>query len=102
MATDLNSKDGRKKFISESLEDLLTGINDSYGPIILIELQNRLESTISEFNEEISEAFALLKQRDQNRKSFYKETIEEASTSDNPNETQALWEKKLEEIENNK
>ncbi len=102
MATDLNSKDGRKKFISESLEDLLTGINDSYGPIILIELQNRLESTISEFNEEISEAFALLKQRDQNRKSFYKETIEEASTSDNPNETQALWEKKLEEKENNK
>tara|TARA_B110000116_G_C16591909_1_gene470983 strand:- start:51 stop:359 length:309 start_codon:yes stop_codon:yes gene_type:complete len=102
MSIDLNSEDGRKKFISESLEDLLTGINDSYGPIILSELQNRLESTISEFNEEISEAFGLLKQRDQNRKAFYKETIEEASTSDSSNETQALWEKKLEEIENNK
>ena len=93
MAIDLNSKDGRKKFINESLEDLLTGINDSYGPIILSELQNRLESTISEFNEEISEAFGLLKQRDQHRKAFYKETIEEASTSDSSNETQALWEK---------
>ena len=102
MAIDLNSKDGRKKFISESLEDLLTGINDSYGPIILSELQNRLESTISEFNEQISEAFGLLKKRDQNRKAFYKETIEEVSNSNNPNETQALWEKKLEEIENNK
>ena len=102
MAIDLNSKDGRKKFISESLEDLLTGINDSYGPTILSELQDRLESTISEFNEEISEAFGLLKQRDKNRKAFYKETIEEATTSDNLNETQALWEKKLEEIENNK
>ena len=53
MAIDLNTSDGRKKFISESLEDLLTGINDSYGPIILGELQSRLESTISEFNEEI-------------------------------------------------
>ena len=35
MAIDLNSKDGREKFISESLEDLLMGINDFYGPIIL-------------------------------------------------------------------
>jgi hypothetical protein len=102
MAIDLNTSDGRKKFISESLEDLLTGINDSYGPIILGELQSRLESTISEFNEEISEAFGLLKQRDENRKAFYKETIEESSSRNDSNDTKALWEKKLEEIEKNK
>ena len=29
MAIDLNTKEGRKKFISEYLEDLLIGINES-------------------------------------------------------------------------
>ena len=77
MATDLNSKEGRKKFISEYLDDLLTGINESYGPILLEELQKRLEFTIDEFNEEINEAFSMLKKRDSDRKSFFKETLEE-------------------------
>ena len=102
MTIDLNSKEGRIKFISESLEDLLVGINDSYGPLILSELQNRLESTISEFNEEISEAFGQLKQRNQNRKDFYKETIDETFQQVDSQNTKSLWEKKLEEIEKNK
>ena len=70
MAIDLNSKEGRKKFISEYLDDLLTGVNESYGPILLEELQKRLEYTIDEFNEEINEAFSMLKKRDNDRKSL--------------------------------
>ena len=77
MAIDLNSKEGRKKFITEYLDDLLVGINESYGPILLEELQKRLEFTINEFNEEITEAFSMLKKRDKDRKAFFKDTIEE-------------------------
>ena len=68
MAINLNSKEGRKKFITEYLDDLLVGINESYGPILLEELQKRLEFTINEFNEEITEAFSMLKKRDKDRK----------------------------------
>ena len=71
MSIDLNSKDGRKKFINEYLEDLLIGINDSYGPVLLEELQKRLEYTIDEFNDELSEAFSMLKKRDEERKAFF-------------------------------
>ena len=102
MAIDLNSKEGRKKFITEYLDDLLVGINESYGPILLEELQKRLEFTINEFNEEITEAFSMLKKRDKDRKAFFKDTIEEViGDNDNP-DNKTLWEKKLEEIENNK
>ena len=101
MAIDLNSKEGRKKFITEYLDDLLVGINESYGPILLEELQKRLEFTINEFNEEITEAFSMLKKRDKDRKAFFKDTIEEV-VGDNVNpDNKTLWEKKLEEIENN-
>ena len=101
MAIDLNSKEGRKKFITEYLDDLLVGINESYGPILLEELQKRLEFTINEFNEEITEAFSMLKKRDKDRKAFFKDTIEEV-IGDNVNpDNKTLWEKKLEEIENN-
>ena len=102
MAIDLNSKECRKKFITEYLDDLLVGINESYGPILLEELQKRLEFTINEFNEEITEAFSMLKKRDKDRKAFFKDTIEEV-IGDNVNpDNKTLWEKKLEEIENNK
>ena len=82
MAINLNSKEGRKKLLEE--------------------LQKRLEFTINEFNEEITEAFSMLKKRDKDRKAFFKDTIEEV-IGDNVNpDNKTLWEKKLEEIENNK
>ena len=102
MAIDLNSKEGRKKFITEYLDDLLVGINESYGPILLEELQKRLEFTINEFNEEITEAFSMLKKRDKDRKAFFKDTIEEVIGDNVKPDNKTLWEKKLEEIENNK
>ena len=101
MAIDLNSKEGRKKFITEYLDDLLVGINESYGPILLEELQKRLEFTINEFNEEITEAFSMLKKRDKDRKAFFKDTVEEVIGDNVNSDNKTLWEKKLEEIENN-
>ena len=95
MATDLNSSKGRKAFIDDNLSGLLSGINDTYGPIILDELLKRIENTITEFNEEINSAFTLLKERDKKRKEFYNEINEDAETE----EGQSEWEKKLESIE---
>ena len=94
MATDLNSSKGRKAFIDDNLSGLLSGINDTYGPVILDELLKRIENTIIEFNEEINSAFTLFKEKDKKRKEFYNEI-----NDDEKEEGQSEWEKKLESIE---
>ena len=98
MSKDLKTKEGQKLFIDGYLDELLDGINESYGPILLKELQKRLEFTINEFNEEINEAFGTLKKRDKIRR----ETTNDNSLhveSDANIDSQAEWEKKLDEIE---
>ena len=53
MDIDLNTTDGRKQYLSDKLDDLLEGINMSYGTVLMKELLNRLELTIKDFNDEI-------------------------------------------------
>ena len=53
MSIDLDSIEGRKKYLSEKLGDLLGGINDSYGTLLMGELLARLELTIKDFNDEM-------------------------------------------------
>ena len=53
MSIDLDSIEGRKKYLSEKLGDLLGGINDSYGTLLMEELLVRLELTIKDFNDEM-------------------------------------------------
>ena len=61
MSVDLKSKEGQDKFIQDNMSDLVEGVNDSYGPVLLEELISRLRATIEEFNNEISSAFNELK-----------------------------------------
>ena len=44
----------------------------------------------------------MLKKRDKDRKAFFKDTIEEVIGDDVNSDNKTLWEKKIEEIENNK
>ena len=53
MEIDLNTSEGRKEYLTDKLDDLLTGINDSYGVVLMQELLSRLELTIKDFNEEV-------------------------------------------------
>ena len=53
MSIDLDSTEGRKQYLSEKLDDLLEGINDSYGTLLMEELLARLELTVKEFNDEM-------------------------------------------------
>ena len=53
MSIDLDSAEGRKQYLSEKLDDLLDGINDSYGTLLMEELLARLELTVKDFNEEM-------------------------------------------------
>ena len=53
MSIDLDTSEGRKQYLSEKLDDLLDGINDCYGTVLMEELLCRLELTIKDFNDEI-------------------------------------------------
>ena len=53
MTIDLDTAEGRKQYLSDKLDDLLDGINESYGTVLMEELLNRLELTIRDFNEEM-------------------------------------------------
>ena len=53
MSIDLDSTEGRKQYLSENLDDLLEGINDSYGTMLMEELLARLEVTVKDFNDEM-------------------------------------------------
>jgi len=41
------------QYLSEKLDDLLEGINDSYGTLLMEELLARLELTVKDFNDEM-------------------------------------------------
>ena len=53
MSIDLDTPEGRKEYLSEKLDDLLDGINESYGTVLMEELLNRLELTIKDFSDEM-------------------------------------------------
>ena len=99
MGTDLSTQEGRKSFINDNLSDLLSGINDTYGPILLDELLKRIEYTINEFNSEIVNAFSQLKEIDKQRKEFFSDIN---ANDDKESDSKTEWEKKLESIESKK
>ena len=105
MSLDLKSKDGQNKFIEENMSKLIEGINDSYGPILVDELMNRLRKTIDEFNEEIIVAFDELKSKETNRQKMY-QMIKEGnipSNSDGQSDSKLTeWEEKIKEVESQK
>ena len=93
---ELDSPDGRKKYLSEKLDNLLEGINDSYGKMLLEELIGRLETTIKDFNDEIVELCSQLSEKEKERQ----HVIDMMKNEDNSSgEASTDWEKKLEEIE---
>ena len=108
MSIDLKSKEGQSKFIQDNMSDLIEGVNESYGPVLVEELITRLRKTIEEFNNEITSAFNELKSREDERQKMY-DMIKEGSISEDgndkaPENTSDLsdWEIKINEIESQK
>ena len=108
MGIDLTSKDGQDKFIKENLINLIEGINNAYGPILLDELMKRLRFSINEFNDEIQLAFKDLSSRENNRQKMYNliksgdfpgNLNDEDNTNDNKSND---WIDKIDEIESKK
>ena len=93
MGIDLDTSEGRKQYLSEKLDDLLAGINESYGVVLMEELLCRLELAIKDFNEEMKTLFDQLIKKQEERQhlleilktneSMPPQAISEKSTSSN-------------------
>jgi methyl-accepting chemotaxis protein len=55
VSIEFNNQDSRLGYLNEKLDDLLEGINSSYGEELFNELVMRLDRTINDFNDEISQ-----------------------------------------------
>ncbi|MDP6396376.1 MAG: hypothetical protein QF712_01570 [Candidatus Marinimicrobia bacterium] len=107
MVVDLQNADARKNYLSEKLDDLMDGINDSYGTVLMDELILQLERTVSKFNEEVQTLMGQLKDNSDRRDGLLekiKSGVFEENTDDTPQpisdkKEMSAWELKLEEME---
>ncbi len=74
--------DTQKKYLMAKINELTDGIAPGYGEAFLEELMGRLEKTVSEFNEEVSELIESLKVRSAERDEKLKEMMERGDDSE--------------------
>lgn len=109
MGIEFNNQDSRLGYLNDKLDDLLDGINTSYGEELFNELVTRLERTVSDFNEEISVLTEAVKGNSEKRAEIIhtlmegqdmtqvETVVEEGQDSTNlDSEMISEWEKRLE------
>ena len=111
MSIDFSKKEQREGYLQNKLDDLLDGINASYGQSLLDELMIRLEATIDDFNKEVDDLMDSLKKSSDEKEKLLQqiksgeiedsnEDKPQSSDSETSDEKQELseWEKRLEGI----
>ena len=110
MSIEFNNQDSRLGYLNEKLDDLLEGINSSYGEELFNELVMRLDRTINDFNDEISQLTEAVKGNSDKRAEIIHTLMEgndsitnESNTQDSQEQSSNLdseimseWEKRLE------
>ena len=111
MSIEFNNQDSRLGYLNEKLDDLLEGINSSYGEELFNELVMRLDRTINDFNDEISQLTEAVKGNSDKRAEIIHTLMEgndsisneSNTTHDNQEQSSNLdseimseWEKRLE------
>tara|TARA_B100001750_G_C15430253_1_gene557817 strand:- start:258 stop:590 length:333 start_codon:yes stop_codon:yes gene_type:complete len=108
MSIDFDNQAGRENYLNEKLDNLLSGINATYGQVLLDELIIRLQRTITDFNEEVQSIMDDLKVSSERRSHLIHDLMEgkdpspiqtdsnelDVSSEDAPEMSE--WEKRLE------
>ena len=107
MSIDFSKKEEREGYLNAKLDDLLDGINSSYGQSLLDELMVRLETTIDDFNKEVDDLMDSLKKSSDEKEKLMQQI--KANDPDEPKDTTpssddtateerdlSEWEKRLE------
>ena len=106
-----SKKEQREGYLQNKLDDLLDGINASYGQSLLDELMIRLEATIDDFNKEVDDLMDSLKKSSDEKEKLLqqiksgeiedpKDDNSQSAESESSEDKQELseWEKRLEGI----
>jgi methyl-accepting chemotaxis protein len=110
VSLEFNNQDSRLGYLNKKLDDLLEGINSSYGEELFNELVMRLDRTINDFNDEISQLTEAVKGNSDKRAEIIHTLMEgndsisdESNTNENQGQSSNLdseimseWEKRLE------
>ncbi len=111
MSIDFDNQAGRENYLNEKLDNLLSGINATYGQVLLEELMIRLQRTITDFNEEVQSIMDDLKVSSERRSHLIHDLMEgkdlssDKTDSDDSDESDVSsdnaaemseWEKRLE------
>ena len=115
MSIDFENKESRLKYLDVKLDNLLSGINSTYGQALLDELVVRLERTIKDFNEEVEKIMGNIKDNSDRKNKIIHDLMEgnqpfidKKSSKNKPDESKddenidddkpemSEWEKKLE------
>ena len=120
MTMNFEEQEGRQDYLNNKLDDLLEGINASYGQSLLNELVRRLNRTIEDFNEEFQGIIGNLKDNSERRHQILHDLMEgkelepkkasssgekadtgtmDQGESDSNSEEMSAWEKRLEGLE---
>ena len=120
MTMNFEEQEGRQDYLNNKLDDLLEGINASYGQSLLNELVRRLNRTIEDFNEEFQGIIGNLKDNSERRNQILHDLMEgkdlkptnapssgksaetgtmDQEKSDSNSEEMSAWEKRLEGLE---
>ena len=110
------NKESRLEYLDQKLDDLLSGINSTYGQALLDELVIRLQRTIADFNEEVEKIMGNLKDNSERKNQIIHDLMEGSNVKINKKDSDkseedskdeesydekpemSEWEKKLEGI----
>ncbi len=111
MSIDFSKKEQREGYLQNKLDDLLDGINASYGQSLLDELMIRLEATIDDFNKEVDDLMDSLKKSSDEKEKLLQQiksgeiedpkddnSLQADSESSEDKQELSEWEKRLEGI----
>ena len=111
MSIEFGNEQSRKDYLNNKLDDLLSGINQTYGQVLLEELVTRLERTLADFNEEFESIVGNLKDSSDRRNQILHDlmmgkNMENSDVKINPDQVEnnydslkpemSEWEKRLE------
>ena len=96
-----------KEYLEAKLDDLTEGIGETYGSKLMEELISRLETTITDFNNEMEQVFEHLKTNETNRQEMLRKIKSGEPVSEDKMEVKAepskpAWEEKINKIEKKK
>ena len=97
-----NKKEDRIKYLEDKFDNLMDVIGSNYGEPLMKELVSRLNSTIDGFNDEMSNLFKALKDKEKKREKLLNDIDTKSVKKISKNKNMSKWEEKLKKLEQQK